>query len=552
VLKRLEELRILPLTEILSCVSGGSIVGALYALRCAERGTGVPGSFPVDKLIHEMRPILTGNLRGRALFGTLARSWRTARSLGSVRTSRIGLIADELDAALYEGSALSRLPAWVVLNATSLRTGKAWKFYADCAGDYLMGATDDTASIRVADAVAASAAYPGLADAYPFRTCWERLKPELLVSHRWERPPVQDASDMSGWRRRFGRSNGPVTIPLVDGGVYDNEGLNGLRSAGITHAILSSTVMPEDDASQSMGMLGFLRVIRVMHARLGAVTRQLAHEMTHQVEPARARLELLEVTQELRKLATAASDAPAQQTLEALAVRTSCVASVGLPPRGRQFIASAPILLNRLDLAADAPTPGPFDNLVVAPECRGLSVHLIEELARVRTDLDAFDPQTVTLLMSQGYLLTDAYVKLCMPDLVGLATGVTDILDERLRPIWEPALQAIASSNRDSTDTLAALMNERAARNIVERILGRCADTDERRRHVRHASTMLALALLAIPIALVVTAFALLAMGVVTAAGVGVAWAVYGPRLMAQAQHRAAAAPAQTTNQEHL
>lgn len=79
VLKRLEELGLLHRVEALSTVSGGSIVGALYALRCTEHG-GAPGSYSVDALIAEVRPFLTENLRARALLGS---PWRALRALGS-------------------------------------------------------------------------------------------------------------------------------------------------------------------------------------------------------------------------------------------------------------------------------------------------------------------------------------------------------------------------------------------------------------------------------------------------------------------------------------
>ena len=51
VLKRLEEFGVLASIEALSTVSGGSITGALYALRCAEHG-GAPGSYAVYVYAH--------------------------------------------------------------------------------------------------------------------------------------------------------------------------------------------------------------------------------------------------------------------------------------------------------------------------------------------------------------------------------------------------------------------------------------------------------------------------------------------------------------------
>lgn len=52
---------------------------------------------------------------------------------------------------------------------------------------------------------------------------------------RWERPPVTARGGFSRWRSRYGKPRGRVTIPLVDGRIYDNEGVNSSRSFGVTH-----------------------------------------------------------------------------------------------------------------------------------------------------------------------------------------------------------------------------------------------------------------------------------------------------------------------------
>src|SRR5207245_2738887 len=162
-------------------VSGGAIVGALYALRCVGRGNGLPGSYPISELIAEMRPRLTANLRGRALFGRPDHAVRSLLSFPLPSIRRMPLIVRLLDRAFY------------------------------------------------------------------------------------------------------GRPSGDVAFPLGDGGVYDNEGLNGLRGAGVTHAILSNASPAEGDLSRRGTLHVLAQTVDVMHARLGATTRQLAHEITHGV-----------------------------------------------------------------------------------------------------------------------------------------------------------------------------------------------------------------------------------------------------------------------------
>ena len=447
VLKRLEELGVLARIEALSTVSGGSITGALYALRCAQHG-GAPGSYGVDALIDEMQPVLFDNLRARALFGTPRRAMRALQSMVSTRISRIGLMVEDLDRRLFQGATLNQLPPWIAINATNLRTGKGWRFMADRAGDYLAGATEHTKTIRIADAVAASAAYPGLTDSYAFETRWEHMRGDLLDERRWERPPAAQLGSVSRWRARYGAPEGPVRFPLVDGGLYDNEGINTLRGHKITHAIISGVAPPESDSPSGFGATRLLRVIEVVHGRLGAATRQLAHEMTHGVHPGTAAQRLKVLADSLRATANAPELPNAVRSVLADgADEAEAIAAVGMPPRGPQFTASAQVLLQRVDLADNAFASTERGGLDVPMEYRGLEAPLAAELSRVRTDLDALEPVVFDLLMAQGYFLTDFLVKLTMPELVfedrtsraWYATGV--------RPDWARAHAAVQAAN---------------------------------------------------------------------------------------------------------
>lgn len=439
VLKRLEELQILHRLSVLSTVSGGSITGGIYALRCAMHGGGAPGSFPVDDLIEEMRPFLNNNLRGRALFGTPLRALRTLLSMVVPSVRRMPLVVNDLDSTLFRGARLGELPPWIVINATSLRTGKSWKFYRDCAGDYLAGVTFNVGEVRIAEAVGASAAYPLLVDPYPFHTRWEDLKQP--PKDRWEQPPRELPATFSRWRARYGKPRGGVTIPLVDGGIYDNEGINSLRSSAVTHAIISSTAPPEADFGGGGEFRTLPRTVDVMHSRLGAVTRQWAYEMTHEVNPSAVRDELLRISDRLAGLAAAHSD----PDLDEVAERLSALAPVGWPPRGRQFTHIAQILLHRTDIAANKTAN--YDPPYNIPELdRGLTPDLVEELARVRTDFDAIGDDVLDLLIAQGYFLTDAYTKISAPALVCETSGVTDIGHPSLRPAWPWAHQVMRNA----------------------------------------------------------------------------------------------------------
>lgn len=479
VLKRLEELGLLHRVEALSTVSGGSIVGALYALRCTEHG-GAPGSYSVDALIAEVRPFLTENLRARALLGS---PWRALRALGSFvsrRVSRIGLMVDEMDRQLFDYKTLNHLPPWVALNATNLRTGKGWRFMHDRAGDGLAGATENTGAIRIAEAVAASAAYPGLTDSYAFATRWEHMRGDLLSEGSWSRPPAKSPGYVSHWRARYGAPSGPVLFPLVDGGLYDNEGVNTLRSHRVTHVVISSVAPPASDTASGFTPGRLMRLVEVMHDRLGGATRQLAHEMTHGVDPTDTARRLQILAESLR---TAAEDRDVPATVRTLltqgATEAEELAKVGTPPRGRQFTASAQVLLHRTDLAENAfalPARGGHN----VPEAyRGLDASLVESLARVRTDLDALEPLVVDLLVAQGYFVADFMVKLTMADIVFAGHASQEWYAQGMEPKWQPAHAAVQMANANRTMVAAQL--ESAGKRAV--LIGRVPTARDRWRY---------------------------------------------------------------------
>jgi predicted acylesterase/phospholipase RssA len=411
---------------------------------------------------------------------------------------------NELDRQLFRGAKLSELPPWILVNATNLRTGRAWKFYRDRAGDYLAGATERTEHILAAEAVAASAAYPGLADAYAFKTRWEHLRGDILAEEYWERPQQHRPGTVSRWRERYGQEKGAVTFPLVDGGLYDNEGINGLRGRRVTHAIVSAVAPPESDAPSTYGLYGLLRVIDVVHDRLGAATRQLAHEMTHGVRPDDVTRQARALAGELRALAGADSVNDAiRADVEGLANRAEALAAVGYPPRGHQFTASAQILLHRLDLARDSFAGRP-EGIHVPTEYRGVDEALVAELSRVRTDVDALEPEIVTLLMAQGYYLTDFYVKLTMPEIV-FGTEGSAWYEEGVAPTWSVAQAAVTVANSNQASTASRLRASARRAGVIGR-------TPAPREARRYAASLLLVGIAAIGVLL--TALAVCAWGV--------------------------------------
>lgn len=304
---------------------------------------------------------------------------------------------------------------------------------------------------------------------------------------------------MNSWRRRFGQKTGPVIVPLVDGGLYDNEAVNSLRGAGVTHAIVSGVAPPASDSATGFTPFRYMRIVEVVHDRLGGGTRQLAHEMTHGVDPSEARKTALEVAGDLERIASGVTVPPALvRELRQIAARVGSISAVGMPPRGRQFMASAQILLHRTDLAKNSfrnATDNPVD---VPDEFSGLTVDLVAELSRVRTDLDALEEEAIDLLIAQGYFLTDLYVKLAMPELTPVGTKPAEgWYAKDLKPAWTLAVDAVAAANARSEATKARL------RDAVPRseLLGRVPDECERNAYVLNLVLAAATAVFALAVA---------------------------------------------------
>lgn len=237
VLARLAELDVLRHVEALSCVSGGSILGALYYLELRRKLTETPDArMGRDAYIGLVRTIQD------KLITALKRDIRTRamiRSLPSLAGRRTILTGRMIDEALYADSGAPqrnmrhltiqpngepqgfspRRNNWrrsakvpiLVINATTLNTGHNWQFTASYMGEaptciepavdaserlrrlYYHEAPSPHGDIKLHTAVGASAAVPGI-----FRP----IKLKGLYPNR--------------------------VVRLCDGGVHDNQGIFGL------------------------------------------------------------------------------------------------------------------------------------------------------------------------------------------------------------------------------------------------------------------------------------------------------------------------------------
>jgi len=219
VLARLAEEERLEDVAFLSTVSGGSLcAGLVYACN----GFRWPSSKHFSNhVLGQARELLTTEDLQSGLL------WRVLR----VPSRVFGTRADDLSLLLQKHwgiserlCALPEEPRWLI-NATCYETGKNWRFERSRMGDYLLGYTDDT-DIPLSDALAASAAFPGLIGPLKLNT---RTRSWFRYEDHNHAPGDQEASDCQT----------TATVPtkpaysrlhLWDGGVYDNLGLEGLHS----------------------------------------------------------------------------------------------------------------------------------------------------------------------------------------------------------------------------------------------------------------------------------------------------------------------------------
>jgi len=250
VLARLAELDMLRHVEVLSCVSGGSIIGALYYLNVRKLLEGRPDNEITRqdyiRLVDDMEQAFTAGIQNNPrmeVFSKLLLLGQRTEEMGKLldetlygpaaglkpgerpelRDLRIHPPADKEEATLPKADRTPFVPKYdnwrrahkvpiLIINATALNTGHNWQFTATFMGEspnQIVPEVDGNERLRrmyfdekmpeqhrglpLGLAVAASAAVPGL-----FRP----VKLSGLYPHR--------------------------DLELVDGGVHDNQGIGGL------------------------------------------------------------------------------------------------------------------------------------------------------------------------------------------------------------------------------------------------------------------------------------------------------------------------------------
>jgi NTE family protein len=194
VMRYLAEADVLRRVAVLSGVSGGSVATAAFGSAITMVGSEALRHDGFRRYVFEpfLERVTSLNLRKAAVRRWLRGRWRPRGRPRNV------VLAEVLADALFPGAGeLASLPdrPQVVITATELAAGRAFRFSREFLGSWDFGYAPPPADMRVATAVAASIAAP------PFV------------------PPLQLPT------QALGLGDAPAKLTVTDGGVYDNLGV---------------------------------------------------------------------------------------------------------------------------------------------------------------------------------------------------------------------------------------------------------------------------------------------------------------------------------------
>ena len=317
VLARMAEIGVLRKVEVISTVSGGSIVGAAYYLRLRwmlrEKTDGKITDANYAELVADverrLRAAVQENIRGR-VFRNLGKNLVMAASPKYSRSDRIG---DLYDRYLYKDAWAdprqrrswgretqvevqelpiapagdpdfvfpagnrrrnAKVPA-LLINATSLNSGHNWRFEAIRMGESM---PEDPLRAKIVKEVDKNMwLKPGYFNPLPHE---DGVPPEqqdfplgLAVAASACVPGVFQPLAISDMYK-------DVRVQLVDGGVQDNQGVQGLFDKGCTHLIVSDASGQMEDSTQPPsripGVLGRIVSIEGDRIRDAQLIRTLA------------------------------------------------------------------------------------------------------------------------------------------------------------------------------------------------------------------------------------------------------------------------------------
>jgi NTE family protein len=244
----------------ISSVSGGSIISGLLGYKWKSLDFSTNATLLATYQSAVVKPIR--ELAGVTLAsGTLEGAIKVLTDIvtpGSVNEH----VARAYDKHLFKKAKLSALPGeprWVI-NASNLQSGALWRFMAPYMADWKVGRNTHTDKVSIAQAVAASSAFPPV------------LAPATFEFQE------SDFTPNSGGKGANNLQRPPFTteVQLADGGVYDNLGLETAykRYRTLLVSDAGAPFKPIKDVPTNWASLG-KRVIDVVDNQVRALRKRL-------------------------------------------------------------------------------------------------------------------------------------------------------------------------------------------------------------------------------------------------------------------------------------
>lgn len=245
VLEKLFELNILSIVDVISTVSGGSIVGAYYLINKEN----------FEDFKRHMISNLQKSIELRIIF-----NWRILLAIVNPHYTRTNVKASVYDKLYFKGKRLVDLKTepQIIINATNIATGKNWKFSQNYMGDWKIGYEGKVNEMKLCNVVAASTAVPGLF--HPLR---------IKVKKYFDKPNFDIKQ-----------------LGLCDGGVYDNQGTHSLTSnydknKMCDYIICSDASSPFIDTPQKMSLRLFSVLKRQSNVMMSRIKNMQFQELIY-------------------------------------------------------------------------------------------------------------------------------------------------------------------------------------------------------------------------------------------------------------------------------
>jgi NTE family protein len=244
---RLNEIGLLGRLRRISSVSGGSITAAVLGLHWHALGFSAGRAANFALLVDELRKMAeTGVDVGAVIWGILLPGDISDR------------VADAYDRVLFHGATLQDLPDEAagaprfVINATNAQTAALWRFSRPYMADYRVGMVVSP-TVTLAQAVAASSAFPPI------------LSPATLAIDQPMLPLEGADLHMAPYTK---------TAVLADGGVYDNLGLETIKSYPIQLVSDGGRQIPPEPAPHHDWPRHALRVLETIDNQVRSLRKR--------------------------------------------------------------------------------------------------------------------------------------------------------------------------------------------------------------------------------------------------------------------------------------